>query len=58
MIATEDGKYFCEKCKEELDLNYTYDAYFCKKCDEWAEKTCGDPKCDYCVDRPEKPSMV
>jgi hypothetical protein len=35
-----------------------YDAYFCKECDVWIEKQCGDDACEYCPDRPDKPSMV
>ena len=32
-----------------------FDAYFCPQCNEWLEVKCGDPDCEYCKDRTEKP---
>ncbi len=33
-----------------------HDAYFDSKDDKWLEGSCGDKTCDYCKDRPDKPS--
>ena len=32
-----------------------YDAYYDEN-GEWLEKACGDPKCEFCANRPEKHS--
>jgi len=48
----------CKSCNFEKKYNEKHDAYYCESCDEWLEKNCGDPECDYCADRPEKPSML
>lgn len=45
----------CEKCKEEQKYSQKYDAYYCEKCNEWQERKCSDPSCEFCVNRPEKP---
>jgi len=50
-----DRKKFCSKCKNSLVYYEDFDTYFCPKCNEWNEKKCSDPECDYCVNRPEKP---
>lgn len=57
--AVIDGRevFVCKECGEELLFNATYDAYYCAKCDEWAEPQCGDDCCDYCRNRPERPSL-
>jgi len=34
-----------------------HDAYFCENCG-WLEPKCGDPKCEFCKDRPDKPKGV
>lgn len=47
-----------EKCDHEIELNEEFDAKFCVKCDEWIEKRCPDPTCSFCVNRPNKPSML
>ena len=50
---------YCRICEQKTKYyNRKHDAYYCEACDEWLEKSCGDPDCDYCNDRPEKPSMV
>ena len=36
----------------------THDAYYNAVLDEWLESACGDPTCEYCVGRPERPSLV
>ncbi|HUW31766.1 MAG TPA: hypothetical protein VM223_09160 [Planctomycetota bacterium] len=35
-----------------------FETLFCKSCDEWIDPKCGDPKCGFCSNRPEKPSMM
>ena len=44
--------------KEFQKHNVFYDAYYCEKCDFWLEDKCGDPRCNYCPQRPEKPSKA
>ncbi len=34
-----------------------YDAIYCKQCDKWLESKCSDLHCEFCFDRPRKPSM-
>jgi hypothetical protein len=51
------NKVVCKKCNYS-DYNYKYDAEFCKNCDVWLINKCYDVTCDYCVNRPEKPSEV
>ena len=46
----------CVKCVSEKKLNETYDTYFCSTCDVWLEDKCGDPECEFCTARPDKPS--
>ena len=49
---------FCDVCGTEKNYNSKYDSYYCILCNTWLEKTCSDPDCDFCVQRPEKPSTV
>ena len=37
-------------------LNEKYDAYYDDKKDEWLEDKCDNPNCEFCKDRPTKPS--
>jgi hypothetical protein len=48
----------CECGKDATDSGYItkYDAHYCTACDKWLVATCGDPECEYCAGRPEKPS--
>jgi hypothetical protein len=48
----------CKICNSNKKYNKKHDAYYCESCDKWLEKNCGDPECDYCRDRPEKPNML
>ena len=56
----------CLVCGEHLWLSsYSrntrevgYDALFCMLCDKWLESHCQDSNCDYCAERPSKPSEV
>lgn len=43
---------------DSLERNEKHDAYFCKVCDAWLESQCTDSDCEFCPNRPEKPSMV
>lgn len=44
-------------CNHELMYHPVWDCMFCPECDEWLESSCPDPLCEYCIDRPEKPSL-
>ncbi len=46
----------CSFCNNKLAYNEGFDAYYCIQCDKWMEKKCGDPACEFCTIRPEKPS--
>ena len=35
-----------------------YDAYYCVVCNKWLNPGCGDPNCEFCKDRPEKPIVL
>ena len=48
----------CNKCQREHSYCEKHDAYYCKDCNIWLEKNCGDKTCEYCFNRPEKPSQV
>lgn len=48
----------CPKCLEYPLYNERYDAYYCPTCDKWQSNVCDDSTCFYCVERPEKPSLV
>jgi hypothetical protein len=41
---------------DAVKRNEYYDAMFCKVCDSWLEDRCDDPRCNFCPQRPEKPS--
>jgi len=45
----------CPKCKTIEKYSEKYDAGYCDKCNEWREKACKSPACDYCAERPERP---
>lgn len=49
---------FCDKCGSERQYSNKYDAYYCELCNKWLERTCSDSECEYCKDRPEKPSQM
>lgn len=48
---------WCPKCSSEKQYNDQYDAYYCELCNQWLEEKCYDVKCEYCAERPEKPSQ-
>ena len=43
--------------KENLKRNVYYDAMYCEVCDVWLEEKCDDIRCNFCPQRPEKPSQ-
>jgi primosomal protein N' len=47
----------CKKCKNLFTYSKKRDAYFCKFCDRWEEIDCLDESCQFCKNRPEKPSQ-
>lgn len=44
-----------ESCLILLKYDEIYDAWYCPACNEWAEKQCSDPRCEYCANRPNRP---
>jgi hypothetical protein len=44
----------CSVCGS-IEYNEDYDAYYCPNCNKWLEDECGDPECEFCSGRPEKP---
>lgn len=48
--------------KNIIDPNIKYcgkhDARYDEKEDKWLESKCGEDTCEFCKDRPEKPSQV
>lgn len=47
----------CPACDTPRSYSHRYDAYYCQPCDTWLEDQCRDPGCEFCPDRPEKPSV-
>jgi len=47
---------YCHYCEHELSYSKEHDAKYCRICDIWVEIECGDPDCNFCIGRPEKPS--
>jgi hypothetical protein len=45
----------CGKCCTAIIYSSYADSKLCGKCNEWLESNCGDPECDYCRERPERP---
>ncbi len=45
-------------CDTGLACCDKHDAHYCKFCNVWLEKDCKSKTCNYCKDRPEKPSDV
>lgn len=41
-----------------IKYNDEYDSFYDDELDIWTESLCNDAECNYCKDRPEKPSMV
>lgn len=46
------------KCGNEYEYVERYDAFICRACDKWIEVICLDPECQFCPERPSKPSMI
>ena len=47
---------YCNRCNERIEHNEQHDAYFCPRCRRWLERRCGDPTCQFCSQRPPRPS--
>jgi len=47
---------YCPDCLARLTYNDEFDSVFCLSCDEWRDIPCADPNCEYCIERPNKPS--
>lgn len=45
----------CVTCKAKYSYSEKYDAEYCAKCNEWIASKCGDLRCCYCPERPDKP---
>jgi len=45
----------CQKCNATLIYQEGFDAHFCPFCNEWWERACSDPECEYCSQRPLHP---
>lgn len=50
------GKQMHTEHKEKIIRNVYYDAEFCELCDVWIEGKCDDMRCNFCPQRPVKPS--
>lgn len=57
MIEWSEMADHCVRCMHSLVYNEEFDSVYCASCDEWREASCEDPSCDFCGDRPAKPSM-
>ena len=49
---------FCHVCSSELQYSYKYDAYYCELCNTWLEEPCDSVDCEFCANRPSKPSQI
>ena len=45
----------CNHCKTVVHYSDAYDAFYCEKCNEWLDKACNDPFCEFCAGRPKHP---
>jgi len=45
----------CDICLKPLTYSHKHDCYFCGWCDKWMERSCLDPECIFCANRPQKP---
>lgn len=48
----------CPHCGGKAWMSRRYDALFCPVCDIWLEEPCASPVCEYCAQRPERPSQA
>jgi hypothetical protein len=39
-----------------MEYSKQYDAYYNPTTNEWTESKCDDPNCEYCMNRPDKPT--
>jgi hypothetical protein len=45
----------CQKCNATMIYHEEFDAHFCPECNEWQERACSDPECEFCSKRPPHP---
>ena len=48
----------CPECGGATAHNEKYDVYFCAECDVYSEERCSDHRCQFCRNRPERPSRM
>jgi hypothetical protein len=48
----------CTACHTACIRVARYDAFACPQCRSWTERTCRDPDCEFCRDRPVSASEV
>ena|ERR1039458_6049452 len=53
-----DRRNRCNRCGQTSEYCLESDASFCPRCRRWLERRCGDPMCQFCSQRPERPSAV
>jgi len=51
----EQRQQFCNRCGEQIEMNWDFDALFCRTCNRWVESTCPQLDCRFCRSRPAKP---
>ncbi len=56
LIEWTDVHSYCHTCLSPLAFHDSYDASYCAECNEWREETCADLECEYCKNRPAKPT--
>lgn len=56
-VSDKESPYVCPHCGKRTSFNCQFDAYYCPNCDIWVEEKCDNPNCEYCSNRPDKPSM-
>jgi hypothetical protein len=44
--------------KQTRVRNDRHDAYYDPQADVWLERKCGDPECEFCATRPDRPSQA
>lgn len=58
MSVQDEWPGLCPRCGTARLYSAVYDATFCPTDDTWAESGCDDPTCDFCAQRPARPSEV
>lgn len=45
----------CKTCKRQVENSEGHQSLYCPFCNEWVESKCDWKRCEFCVNRPEKP---